>query len=577
MTHSEENFICDEARWLGNEIFLLASDAGFSPEAAKEIRRITEQLAHGVFSRKETCMPLERREDVLLLRELCAKENPIIASFPNAQTPLIFDDVTRPEIPTLYFKKQFSEETFIARSVLAAAKTPAISLSEQQQVIINAGKEAGFGFALSTEQKNAVSAILKNRITIISGGPGTGKTSLLLRALIGILSGNPDTSVEIAAPTGKAAARIRESITNQISEINSENPDGLAGKEILEKIINFSPKTLHRLLTITPGKQRPSTITADVVIVDEASMISQNLMAALLTALPDKTKLVLLGDKNQLDSVQPGHVFGDFYDAEALTRSRVSLTESHRFSNKRFIGRFANSVLEGKSAETLKILSETHEAEIHIEACVNANARKQIEATLKSILPQNLQKTPPDIEPKTLLLELENSRILTPTAEGPFGKHSINAVAQKLFAHATSGEHFHGRPILITQNAFELSLSNGDIGIILRAPGSDKLYAWFLDEDGAPRQIATPLLPEHETAYAMTIHKSQGSEFSRLGIFFPKNTHAGFYSRQLLYTAITRFKETPESRFAFYFDSDSASEAVETATQSHSLLPARLK
>lgn len=572
MTHTAENFICDEAAWLGNEIRLLAADAGFPQADTEQIRQLTERLAAGIFSRSEICLPITSPKEISFLRERSKIPNPIISADPDAQTPLIFDDVTLPDTPTLYFKKQFSEEVFIAHFVRDAANAPESPVSEHQRKIIAAGKESGFGFPLSSEQKTAVEFILRKKFTVISGGPGTGKTSLLLRALIAILFENPNALIKIAAPTGKAVARIRESITKQLEELDPEKLRPLVGGNVTGKIPEIVPVTLHRLL----GTFRKMPFFADVVIVDEASMVSQDLAANLLRAMPADAKLVFLGDKNQLDSVQPGHVFGDFYVSDALAGSRTSITQSHRFSQEKFIGRLANAVLGGKSDEATKILSEPPPGS-GIECCSERNSGRQIERILEETFPPLLKKPTPHADPRELLLAAESSRVLSPVAEGAFGVKAINDVARRIFSPTKNGEHFHGRPILILKNVPDLSLSNGDTGIILRNPENNRFYAWFLNDDGTVRSIATAFLPEHETAYAMTIHKSQGSEFSRLGIFFPKALFAASCTRQLLYTAITRFKETPQSRFSFCFDADSVARAVATATHARSLLPARLK
>lgn len=577
MKFSDDSPICDEARWLGNEIFLLAGDAGFSPEDAEKIRKATEALGNAVFSRKETCLPVSDAEDAAWLRSLCEKGNPLISGNDSGKTPLAFDFTCNPETPTLYFKKHFDEENAIARFVLAAVRAPSTPLSPRQKKIIEAGTENGFGFALADEQQAAVKTIRERQIAVISGGPGTGKTSLLLRALIALLAEAPDAIIKIAAPTGKAAARIRESVTRQIADIDVEALSPLATPCVLEKILKITPTTLHRLLGLSAEKHRASALDADIVIVDEAAMMSQSLTAQLISALPPHAKLVLLGDKNQLDSVQPGHVFGDFYASDALKHSRAALVNSHRFSRDQFIGKFAAAILEGASDTCLKLLAEPPPPEIRIEACDEIASRKQIECVLEATLPDILKNPPPDAAPESLLQALDAARILTPTAEGPFGKNMINAVARKIFAPNAPGEHFHGRPILITRNAPEHALNNGDVGIILRSEDTRSFFAYFPDENGQARKIPAALLPEHESAYAMTIHKTQGSEFSRLSIFFPKNTHDGFYTRQLLYTAVTRLKETPQSRFCFCFDAESVAKAVRHSALPHSLLPARLK
>lgn len=580
MTNPHENsFLCDEADWLGNEIYKLAADTGFSSEDATQLRKIAAQLAEEVFAKNEICLAVPA-DDAAFLQKISATKNPLVSEDVIARTPLVFDTKTVPAKPVLYFRKQFSEEIFIAQTVRHAAKAADGLIASELEKIIEAGAEDGFGFSLSGEQQLAVRTILKRRFTIISGGPGTGKTTLLLRALVCLLTQNGDLKIEIAAPTGKAAARIRESVAAQIAQLDNAPKAAAIRPDVLERISQIAPKTLHRLLGISATKPRPKNIFADIVIVDEASMISQTLMATLLRALPPTAKLVLLGDKNQLDSVQPGHIFGDFYAAEALACSRVLLEQSHRFDSRRFIGKLSASVLRGNAETVLAMLAAPASPSCELAPCSGENRRRQIETVFEKILPQELKNPSDDADPKALLNALERSRILTPMTEGPFGRNELNNLARALFAPDAVGEHFHGRPILITQNAPAQSLSNGDTGIILRsresATPASRFVAWFLDECGNARKIPISSLPPHETAYAMTIHKSQGSEFSRLALFFPKATHREFYSRQLLYTAVTRFKETSESSFAFVFDAEAVAAAVRSGQTSASLLAARL-
>lgn len=576
---SENHFLCDEAVWLGTEIRKLAEDAGFAPENTTQLHKIGQQLAEEVFAKNEIAL-IVPAEELAFLRDISRAENPILSGDFSARTPLVFDERTVPAKPALYFRKQFSEETFIARAILQATKTEDRGIAPELEKIITAGADDGFGFSLSDEQQLAVRTILKRRFTIISGGPGTGKTTLLLRALICLLTQNGEQKIEIAAPTGKAAARIRESVTAQISKLGNATKSPAIRQSVFERISQITPKTLHRLLGISAANPRPKNIFADIVIIDEASMISQTLMATTLRALPPTAKLVLLGDKNQLDSVEPGHIFGDFYAAEALACSRVSLERSHRFDNRRFIGKLAASVLRGDGKNVLAMLAGTAPANYELGPCSPENRRNQASAVLEKMLPPELKNPPPNADPKTLLNALEHTRILTPMTEGPFGRNELNNLARAQFAPDAVGEHFHGRPILITQNSPAQSLSNGDTGIILRSRENDastsRFVAWFLDECGNARKIPVSSLPPHETAYAMTIHKSQGSEFSRLALFFPKTPHREFYSRQLLYTAITRFKETDESRFAFIFDADAVSDAIRSGQTPTSLLAARL-
>lgn len=573
--------LCDEAAWIGREILLLAKDAGLTADDAQQFQTLTIRLANAVFAKNAVCLPIESPSDQNFLERLLNKKTSLLASEAGAETPLVFDSTTQPGHPTLYFRKQFAEEVFIAQTVKRLAQNNAENIPEEIEKIITAGPDEGFAFPLSLEQQNAVRTLLSKQFTIISGGPGTGKTSLLLRALICLLKKKPDARIAIAAPTGKAAARVRESVAGQISALNPKIQAALFERTIPEKISQIIPTTLHRLLGISVYSPAPKPFFADVIIVDEASMVSQTLMAALLQACPPEATLILLGDKNQLDSVQPGHVFGDFYSAPALSGSRVTLEQSHRFNRHNFIGKLADSVLCGNASDALTMLNTAIPENHFVEPCLSANRRAQIEKALAATLPKELKNPPGNTDPKALLLALEASRILTPMAEGAFGKEELNRVARNFFGAPANGEHFHGRPILITQNAPEQKLNNGDIGIVLRTQAPRETHpqfqAWFLDENNQARAIPTAFLPPHETAYAMTIHKSQGSEFKRLCLFFPKIARTDFYSKQLLYTAITRFKESEQSRFAFIFDEAAVDEAIRTESASHSLLTARLQ
>ena len=416
--------------------------------------------------------------------------------------------------------------------------------------------------------------MLSKRFALVSGGPGTGKTTLLVRALICLKIQNPNARIAIAAPTGKAAARIGESIAQQTS-----NPQEKIAP-LVKLVQNLPVKTLHKLLGLGwNGATRygNNKADADIVVVDEASMISQNLMATLLNRLAPGTKLILLGDKNQLESVEPGNVFGDLCAAKTLAHARVELTESRRFNDKNFLGKLAATVLKGENADVEKMLSGTLPENISASE-LGKKPQEKIRAALLRAIPKILQNVPENADPDALLAALATSRVLTPTLYGALGVEGLNETARKIFAPNALGEVFHGQPIMIRKNDDTLSLSNGDVGIVLLSRENEKeeLKAWFPGADGKARAISTAFLPKFETAYAMTIHKSQGSEFSRLFILLPPVQNKGFYKRQLLYTALTRFKESPESSLEIIFANDALAECTANTTHSRSLLQQRI-
>ena len=427
-------------------------------------------------------------------------------------------------------------------------------------------------FPLNAEQKAAVRSVVSRPMTIISGGPGTGKTTLLLRALICLFTENPEARVVLAAPTGKAAARMKESVQAQVREICSSEQALVAfPQDVLKKAESPEPATLHRVLGIgasplaSPGV---SAIAADYVIADESSMIDQALMFRLLSSLRAGTRLVLLGDKNQLDSVGAGRVFGAICSEEKLACARVDLTESRRFDAAGVLGRMARAVVRGDvdgvaSALDEPLSSERERAVFRFDS--GEISPEKLDETLSEIFPEKLQNVPADAKPEEMLALLDSARVLTPLRRGKFGAEALNARARKLFAPTGSAvqEHFHGQPILVTRNAAQERLFNGDTGIILR-DAAGTLIAHFRGDDGTIRRIPAALLPDHETAYAMSIHKAQGSEFARLGIVFPpEGSHTEFFSRQLLYTALTRFRESGEnSLLRLLFDRDSLLGAV---------------
>ncbi|MGN0834495.1 MAG: exodeoxyribonuclease V subunit alpha [Candidatus Spyradosoma sp.] len=583
MNADAEKSFCPEARWLAAEIVSIARDCGVPAEGVARLEKLALRLAEAVYAENATCLRLAR-EELALLRELVGVPGAsalVAAVGDGVPAPLVFDAETAPDAPTLYFRRQFEEEGAIARQIRGRLGEPE-PVSEAARTLLRAGGAEGFGFALADEQRAAAELILSRPLALVSGGPGTGKTTLLLRALACVLAENPDAKIALAAPTGKAAARIRESLVRQIAAIDFSRVRDENTKSALRRIAQLDPKTVYRLLGVSPERRRVAApLDADLVVVDEASMISQNLAALLLGALPSRAKLVLLGDADQLESVMPGHVFGELCGAEGLAPCRARLECGHRFRADSFLGGLARRVLEGDAPGALAALGGSVPANVFLGDCGREGSREKILAALAETFPPELRAPAADADPAALLALLETTRVLTPTAEGAFGKNAINTLAEAAFASGarTGDGHFHGRPIVVTKNDPAQGLNNGDVGVVLRSREDGRFYAWFADEHGNARRVPTAFLPPHESAYATTIHKSQGSEFSRLCVFFPPSPREGFCTRPLLYTALTRFRETRDaakSRLAFYFSPDAVRAAVLTLPRRSSLLAARI-
>jgi exodeoxyribonuclease V alpha subunit len=412
----------------------------------------------------------------------------------------------------------------------------------------------------------AVSAVLNN-FSIITGGPGTGKTTTVARLLAILYQLNPEIKVALAAPTGKAAARMAESLRNNRFE-------WLPG--FAEKLASTHPSTIHRLLRTkrgTPYFQHNSSLPlkADVVIVDEASMIDVALFAKLLDAIGPETRLILLGDKDQLASVEAGSIFGDLcFSADAvngfpeaqfellnefvatperkyptdkiaaasphpLTGHIVELQYSHRFASNIGIGVLSRSVLEN-DPEMLDSILESNQ--VKIDPTFRQELFKSFVEGYESYI---IEK---DI--RSALKKFGDLRVLCATREGPQGLYALNKAIEahlhdKKWIDARSVFYEH-RPIILTRNYYEHGLFNGDTGI-LRLNEDGNMMAWFEDSTGELKAVAPGFLSDAETAFTMTIHKSQGSEFADVMMVLPKQGGRSLLTRELLYTGITRAKK----------------------------------
>jgi len=390
-------------------------------------------------------------------------------------------------------------------------------------------------------QQIAVEMALRQRFLIISGGPGTGKTTTVTRILAHLLEqGIRPERILLAAPTGKAAMRMQESIR--------DTKQRLALPAEIAASIPEQASTLHRLLGYIPNRvgfrhTPENPLPADVVIVDEASMIDISLMTHLFEAVAPQAKLILLGDKDQLASVETGSIFRDLCAGEALAGNKVVLQKSHRFAAEDGIGQLAQAIRIADEERMLEVLTSPAYPEVVLDDGADGLDAAQLRAGWQAYL-QAVQVG----DHAAIFAAFNTLRILTPLRKGRLGVETLNVwvdgVMQKhLPAHGAASKPWYvGRPVMVTQNDYRQNLFNGDIGIALPASNGE-LRVWFpTGEAGKFRAIAPIRLPAHETAWAMTIHKSQGSEFNHVLLVLPELDDLPLLGRELLYTAVTRAK-----------------------------------
>lgn len=435
-------------------------------------------------------------------------------------------------------------------------------------------------------QQVAAIAALTRSFCVISGGPGTGKTYTVAKILALLTNQGEEKKMPrilLAAPTGKAASRLQQAI----AETGLYQP----GSETLKA------STLHRLLGYIRNSpyfrhDTENPLAAEIIVIDEASMVDLPLMAKLMQAIPPGARLILLGDRFQLASVQPGSVLGDicstkimsvFSDefkqrvakltdssiddhtntdevevSSSLKDSFVELEHSYRFGPDSPIARLGRAVKEGDGERALDLLLATEKGVLTWkEIPAPADLRKTLRDSLLMEQFRIMQQAP---DPDSCFNQLDNFRLLCGLRQGPFGATSINFLLEQLFSQqipaAIVGRYPVPppdskisplvRPVMVNRNDYNLQLYNGDIGIIMPDPQNrQKVRAYFRNEQDIMRNIAVELLPGHETVFAMTVHKSQGSEFNSLILILP-DQDSPVLTRELLYTAITRAREKVE-------------------------------
>jgi exodeoxyribonuclease V alpha subunit len=490
--------------------------------------------------------------------------------------PLVFDG------ERLYLRRYWRDETLVAGSIRAraAAAHPVDSQAVRTWLDLLFASQRAQAADAPDWQKLACAVALRGSVAIITGGPGTGKTYTVARLLALLFATAPDAAqqrIALAAPTGKAAARLKQSIDKALSDLAERVGDKLPLRELTARM--GAARTLHSLLGARPDTRvfahhAGNPLDVDVLIVDEASMVHLEMMASLLDALPPGATLILLGDKDQLASVEAGAVLGDLcHDAQAggysretaayvleasgeelppaylgeagpLAQQTVMLRHSRRFGGP--IGQLALAVNAGDTAAAEAVLREGGAGPLHwIEG---AHQHQVVSLALAGYQPYlELLRVGPSGEHqewvRAVLQRFEAFRILCAVREGEWGVSGLNTAIEMSLQTAgllrRAGEWYVGRPVMVTRNDYGTRVFNGDIGLTLAdpaRPGSLRVY--FLEGDEVRSVLATRLRSV-ETAYAMTVHKSQGSEFRHTVLVLPEDRH-GMLTRELVYTGITR-------------------------------------
>ena len=487
-----------------------------------------------------------------------------------ARSPLVrrpHDDLTRPlllEGTRLHLDRYWRYQQRLVAALEARASTATVALDPTR---LDADLDHFFPVDPALEgapdlQRLAAKTAAERRFTVITGGPGTGKTTTVLKLLLVLLSqaralapsGRAawPPSVHLLAPTGKAAARLAESLTEGLASLKQPVDAELA------EALPSQATTIHRALGYQPRSptrfrhDADHPLGADVVVVDEASMVDLALFAKLVDAVPPSARLVLLGDRDQLASVEAGAVLGDICGVDRQgARSRLSdclvhLTRTWRFGADSGIGNLARAVNAGEVEAALQLLRGPAEDIDLIELSSDARG---LPAALLGELVRTWTPIVRAPDPTTALSLLGHTRVLCAHRRGSLGVEGINRALQEALEAAGAirprGPFWSGRPVLVRRNDPELGLFNGDIGLLLPEPDSPQgaLWAWFPGAPGTgPRRLHPARLPVHDTVFAMTVHQSQGSQFAHPVVVLPARPSA-ILTRELLYTGITRARQ----------------------------------
>ncbi len=492
-----------------------------------------------------------------------------VAAQPGGFAPLIIDG------NYLYLARYYlyQSQLDLRLKEMAAQSAPSVDEALIQQTLNRLFPETDVN---PNWQKIAASLALKKRLCVVSGGPGTGKTTTVLRLLAALCSVNNKLRIRLAAPTGKAAARMQESINKNLNSLDCD--------EAIKQQLGLQASTLHRLLgykshSVGFRHNASNPLALDVLVIDESSMIDSAMMAKCLAALPPNAQLILLGDKDQLQAVEPGSPFASICkqfgfsqgfandlselsgqsligftseQPQPLADNLVFLHHSYRFDEKSGIGQLAKAIKASKFSIGLELMKGEEYRDIswldYKASDYRSYASKESDPLSQKVklgfqsFMQALKQQP--VEPKNIFEAFNQFCLLTATHKGYCGRIETNQLCQKALGFTADKTWYHGRPVMVSNNDYQTGLYNGDVGICLDEGGDGELRVYFPFGD-AFKDFTPSRIPNHETAFSMTVHKSQGSEFNNVLFLLPDKPSAVF-SKALVYTAITRAKKKVE-------------------------------
>ena len=492
----------------------------------------------------------------------------VLQAHPAVGAPGEFKPLTLDNAGRLYLTRYWLYEQQLAKRLLALAAAPLEAVDPARLRGLLDGLFAA-GKQQPDWQKAAAASAVLQRLCVISGGPGTGKTTTVVKLLAALQQmADGQLVIRLAAPTGKAAARMSESIRKA--------KPGLALADDIAAGIPESASTLHRLLGSLADSPRfrhhaGNPLALDVLVVDEASMIDLALMAKLTDALPPHARLILLGDKDQLDSVEAGAVFGQLcalrgYSAAfaaqlqaaagvelplapqppAIGNAIMLLQYSYRFDANSGIGELAQLANAGDGVAALMLCRSGNFSDIALHDAPLAHYRAALLQRVEQGFGAYWQAIRAG-DAVAAFAAFGRFRLLAAQREGDGGVNWLNAAIEQRWAQRgwlnPRSPWYAGRPVMVAENDYALQLFNGDIGIALQRAG--RLQVAFEAEGGSIRWFNPGRLPRHATAYAMTVHKSQGSEFDTVALLLPDNK-TPLLTRNLIYTGITRAKRQAE-------------------------------
>lgn len=570
-------------------------------------------------SQQHTCLPLafidfanpfaEQRSQCQIqanlaeLTEQLSRYQAVSLASDNQQTPLVLDG------QYLYLQRYYQFEMDVSHTLNRLASAP-VAVQNQAQL----RTQLGLLFAASDQQydwqKIATATAFNRQLAVITGGPGTGKTTTVTKLLF-LLAQHQDIDIKLVAPTGKAAARLSESIKASKARLLTELASYGHLFE-LEKMaaVPEDAATLHRLLGVIPNSHqyrhhKDNHLRLDLLVIDEASMVDLPMMHKVLQALPAHARLILLGDQDQLASVEAGAVLADIcaglkqsyadeqgqqhnywqmrysseqaqylshvtetnlndfvHDEPKLGDSLCMLMHSHRFKGDAGIGQLAGAVNQANLAAIMQVWQRGYAELLWIEHQqqndINLGLQQiqsQAVAQYGHYLQQIQQASGGEdngVDVSEIIDSYNQYRLLCAMRVGEYGVEGINQTITQALKQAKliepNQEFYAGRPVIIQSNDYNLGLFNGDIGLIIAdsAHSEHRLMAHFVQADGSVLKVLPARLPKHDTCFAMTVHKSQGSEFQQVALVLPPKpsiAQQSLLTKELIYTAITRAKQ----------------------------------